>query len=376
MMETLGNIWNLGVKELRSIWHDKVLLAFVLMAFTLMVYTAGSAGSMGLHNAPVAVVDEDQSALAGHMIDSLQPPWFMPPDQIQYGQIDEVLDKGSHTFVLVIPDSFERDIRQGRVTSVQLNIDATRMTQAFIGSRYIEQLLTTEVAEFMRTGSAGGALPINLVTRVSFNPNLDGTWFGGVMELTNMITMITMISIILTGAALIREREHGTVEHLMVMPIKPFEIMAAKVWANGLVVMLAATLSVTLVIQQILDVPVQGSILLFMFGTLIHLFSTTAIGILIGTVARTMPQFGLLLILTILPLQMLSGGITPRESMPELVQNIMLVAPTTHFVSLAQAILYRGAGLDVVWPQMLALVAIGVVFFSVALALFRRHLAV
>lgn len=375
-METLGNIWNLGVKELRSIWHDKVLLAFVLMAFTLMVYTAGSAGSMELHNAPVAVVDEDQSALAGHMIDSLQPPWFMPPDQIQYGQIDEVLDKGSHTFVLVIPDSFERDIRQGRVTSVQLNIDATRMTQAFIGSRYIEQLLTTEVAEFMRTGSAGCALPINLVTRVSFNPNLDGTWFGGVMELTNMITMITMISIILTGAALIREREHGTVEHLMVMPIKPFEIMAAKVWANGLVVMLAATLSVTLVIQQVLDVPAQGSILLFMFGTLIHLFSTTAIGILIGTVARTMPQFGLLLILTILPLQMLSGGITPRESMPELVQNIMLVAPTTHFVSLAQAILYRGAGLDVVWPQMLALVAIGVVFFSVALALFRRHLAV
>lgn len=126
-----------------------------------------------------------------------------------------------------------------------------------------------------------------------------------------------MISIILTGAALIREREHGTVEHLMVMPIKPFVIMAAKVWANGL-----------------------------------------------------------LLILTILPLQMLSGGITPRESMPDLVQNIMLVAPTTHFVSLAQAILYRGAGLDVVWPQMLALVAIGVVFFSTALALFRRHLAV
>jgi ABC-type multidrug transport system permease subunit len=254
-MESLGNIWNLGVKELRSIWHDKVLLLFVLVAFTFMVYTAGSAGSMELHN-------------------------------------------------------------------------------------------------------AGGALPINLVSRVSFNPNLDGTWFGGVMEL---ISMITMISIILTGAALIREREHGTVEHLMVMPVKPFEIMAAKVWANGLIVMLAATLSVTVVIQQVLAVPVQGSVLLFLLGVLIHLFSTTAIGILIGTVARTMPQ---------------SGGITPRESMPDLVQNIMLAAPTTHFVSMAQAILYRGAGLDVVWPQMLALVAIGVVFFSVALALFRRHLAV
>ncbi|MCK0162684.1 ABC transporter permease [Marinobacter sp. S6332] len=372
-MESIVNIWNLGMKELRSIWSDKVLLVFVVLAFTLMVYTAGSAGSMELNNTPVAVVDEDQTALSGHIIDSLQQPWFLEPDHISFGQIDTVLDSGSHTFALVIPEGFERDMRTGRVTSLQLNIDATRMTQAFIGSRYIEQMVTMEVAEFLRRDSASAALPINLVVHASFNPNLEGTWFGGVMEL---ITMITMISIILSGAALIREREHGTVEHLMVMPIRPFEIMAAKVWANGLIVMLAAIFSVMVIVQQVLGVPIQGSLLLFFFGALIHLFSTTAIGILIGTVARTMPQFGLLLILTIIPLQLLSGGITPRESMPDLVQNIMLAAPTTHFVSMAQAILYRGAGLEVIWPQMLALAGIGVVFFSAALALFRRHLSV
>lgn len=373
MMESIVNIWNLGMKELRSIWSDKVLLVFVVLAFTLMVYTAGSAGSMELNNTPVAVVDEDQTALSGHIIDSLQQPWFLEPDHISFGQIDTVLDSGSHTFALVIPEGFERDMRTGRVTSIQLNIDATRMTQAFIGSRYIEQMVTMEVAEFLRSDSNSPALPINLVVHASFNPNLEGTWFGGVMEL---ITMITMISIILSGAALIREREHGTVEHLMVMPIRPFEIMAAKVWANGLIVMLAAIFSVMVIVQKVLAVPIQGSLLLFFVGALIHLFSTTAIGILIGTVARTMPQFGLLLILTIIPLQLLSGGITPRESMPDLVQNIMLAAPTTHFVSMAQAILYRGAGLEVIWPQMLALVGIGVVFFSAALALFRRHLSV
>ena len=373
MMESLGTIWNLGVKELRSVWHDKVLLIFVLLAFTLIIYTAGSAGSMELHNAPVAVVDEDQTALSGYVINSLQQPWFLKPDLVSFNQVDELLDQGTHTFALIIPEGFERDVRSGKVSSLQLDIDATRMTQAFIGASYIEQIITTEVAEYLETGSSASTLPVKLVTRVSFNPNLDGTWFGGVMEL---ITQITLISIILTGAALIREREHGTVEHLMVMPVRPFEIMAAKVWANGLVVMLAATLAITIVIQDVLAVPVQGSVLLFLFGALIHLFSTTAIGILIGTVARTMPQFGLLLILTILPLQLLSGGITPRESMPELVQTIMLAAPTTHFVSMAQAILYRGAGLDVVWPQMLALAGIGVVVFSTALALFRRHLAV
>ena len=373
-MNSLRNIWHLGIKELRSLWQDKALMVFVLVAFTVMIYTAGSAGSMELHNAPIAVVDEDQTVLSGRIINSLQQPWFLKPDLVAYGDIDDLLDKGSHTFALVIPEGFERDVRQGNPVALQLNIDATRMSQAFIGTNYIQRFAMAEVAEFLQPGSsASTGLPIELVTRVSYNPNLDGTWFGGVMEL---ITQVTLISIILTGAALIREREHGTVEHLMVMPLRPFEIMASKVWANGLVVLLAAALSVTLVIQGWLQVPVAGSVLLFLLGALIHLFSTTAIGILIGTVARTMPQFGLLLILTILPLQLLSGGITPRDSMPELGQDLMLASPTTHFVSMAQAILYRGAGLEVVWPQMLALMAIGGVFFTAALLLFRRHLSV
>lgn len=371
-MRSLKNIWQLGIKELRSLWLDKVLLVFVLVAFTVMVYVAGTAGSVEVNKAPIAVVDEDQTVLSGRIVNAFQKPEFQRPDLIGFDQIDESLDSGAYTFALVIPQGFERDVRRGEVTSLQLNIDATRMTQAFIGANYIEQLVIAEVTEFLSSGGAANVLPVNLVTHASFNPNLDGIWFGGVMHL---ITEITLVSIILSGAALIREREHGTVEHLMVMPVKPFEIMAAKVWANGLVVMLAAVFSVVVVISQFLAVPIQGSLLLFFAGTLIHLFSTSAIGILIGTVARTMPQFGLLLILTIIPLQLLSGGITPRESMPQLVQDIMLAAPTTHFVSLAQAIFYRGAGFDIVWPQMLALALIGVVMLSAALLLFRRHLS-
>lgn len=372
-MKSLASIWNLGLKELRSLWQDKVLLVFVLLAFTLMIYTAGSAGSMELNNAPVAVVDEDQTILSRRIIQSFQQPWFLEPELIQFDQIDTVLDRGSHTFALVIPEGLERDIRKGDLVTVQLNIDATRMTQAFIGANYIQQFVTSEVAEFLEPGSSAITLPVNLVNRASFNPNLEGSWFGGVMEL---ITQITLISIILTGAALIREREHGTIEHLMVVPLRPFEIMAAKAWANALVVMIAASVSITVVVQGWLQVPVTGSVALFLLGTLIHLFSTTAIGILIGTVARTMPQFGLLLILIILPLQLLSGGITPRESMPQLVQDIMLAAPTTHFVNLAQAILYRGAGIEIVWPQLLVLMSIGLVYFGLASFLFRRHMSV
>jgi len=124
-----------------------------------------------------------------------------------------------------------------------------------------------------------------------------------------------------------------------------------------------------------LSVPIQGSMLLFLCGTALHLFATTSMGIFLGTVARSMPQLGLLLMLVLLPLQLLSGASTPRESMPELVQLAMLVAPNTHFVALSQAILYRDAGLSVVWPQFLAIALIGSVLFGMALSRFRKTIA-
>ena len=187
-----------------------------------------------------------------------------------------------------------------------------------------------------------------------------------------IINNITMLAIVLTGSALIREREHGTVEHLLVMPVTPFEIMMAKIWSMGLVVLVVSGLSLILMVQGVLQVPIEGSIPLFMLGVALSLFATTSIGIFMGTVARSMPQLGLLMILVLLPLQMLSGGSTPRESMPQAVQDIMLTMPTTHFVSLAQAILYRGADFAIVWPQFLTLLAIGGVFFTIALLRFRK----
>jgi len=190
-----------------------------------------------------------------------------------------------------------------------------------------------------------------------------------------LINAVTMISIILTGAALIREREHGTIEHLLVMPVTPAEIMLAKILAMGLVVLLATGFSLTLMIQLVLQVPVAGSVPLFLLVTALQLFATTSMGIFMATVARSMPQFGLLLILVLLPLQLLSGGMTPRESMPALIQHLMLAAPNTHFVAAAQAILYRGAGLAVVWPQLLALLLIGAVLFRFSLRRFRQSLS-
>jgi ABC-2 type transport system permease protein len=371
-MLRLTNILQLGVKEMRSLGHDKVLLFFLIWQFSFGLYEAAHSQSTELHNASVAVVDEDHSPLSRRLINALQPPEFLPPRLISFSDVDAGLDAGLYTFSLHMPASFQRDVLAGHQPAIQLNIDATRMNEAFIGAGYIQNIVTDEVTRFVQGYHGATQLPIRLTTRMQFNPNLNGVWFFGAMELVNNITFM---SIILAGAALIREREHGTIEHLLVMPLTPFQIMAAKVWANGLVVLLVAALSLAIVVHGALAMPIAGSVALFLFAATLQLFATTALGILLATVARSMPQFALLMILVVVPLNMLSGGSSPPESMPLAVQTIMLAAPTTHFVSLAQAILFRGAGFDVVWPKLLAIVAIGGVFFTGALLRFRRTVA-
>lgn len=371
-MQCRGNIFQLGIKELRSLWHDKALLVFVAFAFTGLIYVVSSATSLELNRAPIAVVDEDQSQLSKRISNAFYPPYFKNTDNLSLAEIDPSLDSGAYTFVLDIPPNFQRDVLEGKQPTMKVSIDATRMSQAFIGDNYIQSIVSAEINEFVQGYRSTYSLPVEQSAHIMFNPNLTSVWFGSVMELMNMITMI---SVILTGAAVIREREHGTLEHLLVMPLTPLEIVIAKIWANGLIILTMTAFSLFVVIEGFLQVPIHGSPALFLLGVAIHLFATTSLGILLGTQARTMPQLGLLIILILLPLQMLSGGVTPRESMPEIIQNIMLIAPTTHFVKFAQAILYRGAGWDVVWPYFLALMGIGSACFLLALSRFRKSVA-
>lgn len=372
MLHSLKNIWRLGIKELWSLWRDPVMLVLIVYTFTASVYTSASAMPETLHHAPIAIVDQDQSPLSARIASAFYPPQFMPPQMMQWQQVDPGMDAGRFTFALIIPPGFQRDVLAGKKAQLQLNVDATRMSQAFSGSGYIQQIVLAEINEFTQRHRSASTPPVDLELRARFNPSLNKIWFGGLMQIINNVTML---SIILTGAALIREREHGTIEHLLVMPVTPTEIMLAKVWSMGAVVLLAAGVSLNLVVRGFLQVPIEGSIPLFMAGAALCLFATTAMGIFMATVARSMPQFGLLMVLTLLPLQLLSGGMTPRESMPELVQNIMLLAPTTHFVELGQAILYRGAGLEVVWKPFLALAVIGAVLFALSLARFRKTIS-
>jgi ABC-2 type transport system permease protein len=371
-MSAVANIYRLGIKELWSLIRDPIMLVLIFYTFTVAIYVAATAMPESLHRASIAIVDEDGSPLSAQLIASFYPPHFSQPQLLTPAEMDIGMDDGRYTFVLDIPPNFQRDVMAGKSPAAQLNVDATRMTQAFTGAGYIQQIVSDEVNDYVGRYRAHATLPVDLSLHTRFNPNLEQSWFGSLMEIINQVTLL---SIILTGAALIREREHGTIEHLLVMPVRPLEIMLSKVWAMGLVVTLAAAMALIFVVQIALKVPIQGSIPLFMLMVAAHLFATTSLGIFLATLARSMPQFGMLLVLVLLPLELLSGGMTPLESMPHIVQNIMLAAPTTHFVAAAQAILYRGAGIDVVWSHMLAILLIGIVLFLVALQRFRKMLS-
>jgi ABC-2 type transport system permease protein len=371
-MRKLANIFRLGVKELWSLFRDPIMMFLILYMFSIMVFTAATAKPETLNKAPIGIVDEDRSQLSGRIVAAFFPPKFETPSMLDINEIDRGLDTGKYTFVINIPPNFQKDVLAGKQPEIQLNVDATRMTQAFSGNNYIQQIINGEVNEFLQGFRSAQTAIVGLASRIRFNPNLEAAWFGSLMQI---IDNVTLLSIALTGAALIREREHGTIEHLLVMPVTPLEIMVAKVWSMALVVLVATALSLNFVVQGAIGVPIEGSITLFLAGATLHLFATTSMGIFLATLTRSMPQFGILAILILLPLQVLSGGITPKESMPELIQNIMFFAPTTHFVELSQAILYRGAGFEVVWPQFLMLMVLGSALFIFSLMRFRKTIS-
>ena len=371
-MDSLTNIFWLALKEFRSVLSDKVLVVFVLYAFTWTIYQQATGTSNEVNNASIAFADEDQSALSEELINAFFPPRFQYVVRIRTDEIERAMDEGRFMFVVVIPPQFEQNLRAARHPAIQVNIDATAMQQGGIGAGYIHNIITQRLTTYLRRMDVDTSESVNLVQRKMFNTNGVSAWFTSIVAIMNQVSLLT---IVLTGAAVIREREHGTLEHLLVMPLTAFQIAMAKVLANGLVILIATTLSLFLVVRMILNVPVQGSLLLWFTGVLLYLFFATALGLFLGTISRSMAQFALLIVLVVMVLMLLSGGSTPVESQPGWLQAITYFLPSRHFVSFSQVIIYRGGGLDAVWRNFAMVGGIGLAFFVYSVTLFRKSIA-
>jgi ABC-2 type transport system permease protein len=364
------NIFRLVIKELRSIRADPTMLILVAYAFSVSVNTVATGAVTEATNLSVGIVDEDDSPLSRDIAAALVRPTFQPPVQINASEIDAKMDRGDLLLVVEIPPNFQADILAQRKTSLQINVDATAVAQAGNGASYLRTAIFNEVQNFIVARGGVRADPVNLVLRARFNPNLKTAWFSAMTQVINQITLLTVI---LTGAALIREREQGTVEHLLVMPVVPAEIMLAKMFANAVVILTAAMLSLQFIVHWWIGAPIAGSIWLFLFGAALYALVVAGLGILLGTLSTTMGQFGLLAMPVLMVTQLLSGSSTPMESMPLWLQYVMqTISPTPHFVAFAQAVLFRGADISLVWKPLVAMLAIGSVYFAVAMSRFRR----
>jgi ABC-2 type transport system permease protein len=372
-MQNALHIFRLGIKELISLLRDPVLLFLIAYAFSFAVYTPSKSAVMDLVNASIAVVNQDDSQAARSVKDAMLPPLFLPAKDIAFSDINPDMDAGRYTFVVNLPQKFQQDLERDAKPTIEIVTDATAMSQAGRGPGYLQRIITSTIDPFWKgRGKRNDAPVAQLETRAHFNPNMEQGWFVAINQIINNISVL---AIFLSGAAVLREREHGNLEHLLVMPLHPYELMFAKIWANGLVVVLAAMASLFLVVKGALGVPVTGSVLLFLLGLSTYLFSVTALGIMLATLVRSMPQFGLLAFPVFIVMNLLSGGQTPLESMPVMIQKLMQFVPSTHFVAFSQAILFRDANFSMVWPDLAKMLAIGLAYTIFTLSRFRKMLA-
>src|SRR5262245_24382528 len=184
-MKTWVNIFWLGLKEIRSLLSDTVLVVFVIYAFTLAIHVQATGTSSEVNNASIAFVDEDGSALSKEIFNAFYPPRFKFPDLIPASAVEDSMDKGLYLFVVAIPPRFERDLRAGRNPAVQVNIDATAMQQAGIGAGYIKSILNDRVSSFLKRTEVEGPQPVRLVVRKLFNPNAVSSWYKSVVAIIN-----------------------------------------------------------------------------------------------------------------------------------------------------------------------------------------------
>jgi ABC-2 type transport system permease protein len=371
-MSWLSNVIHLTVKELRCVLRDHTMMVAIAVAFSVAIYLVATGTRATVANVSVGVVDNDHSGLSARLREVIRLPYFKAPIEIDRSEVEAAMNEGRFIFVLDIPPHFQADVLALRAPVLQVNVDATAMMQANVGTAYLYEIVARETLDYLKVQGVDARLPTRLVVHTLFNPNIESSWFTSIMQVINNITIL---AVVLVGAAVIREREHGTIEHLLVMPVRPSEIALAKILANGLVILVAVALCMVTVVEGVLQVPVTGSLPLFLAGTGLYLFSLAALGILLATMTSSMPQFGLLAVPVFVIMYLLSGSTTPRESMPPLLQDLMLASPSTHYVKLAQGILYRAAPWSLVWPHFVAMAGIGTVFLLAALIRFRSMLA-
>lgn len=367
----------LTLKEFIQLFRDPVLLGLMGFMFTVNIYLQGSNISLQLNAAPLLVNDGDHSFASRELIYRFRPPYFHLEGEIEEPREGlRLLDEGLAVAVLDIPPGFQEALLAGQPATLQLQIDATPTAQAFLAASYATRIvgefgLDTALAREGLRPDGGVALPfIRNEPRAWFNPNQKDTWFIPISEL---LEAITIMSILLPGAAMVREKQRGTVEQLLVAPLSPIQVMFPKVIAMTVVILVGLSFTLFAVAAPIFHVPMRGSLPLFYAVTALYVFTNAGLGLFAATIARNIAQLGLLAILMVVPLILLSGTWTPPEAMPGWMRFGTFILPMRHYVDVSYGILLKGAGVDLLWDSVLTMAVLGGAVFSFGVWRFRRQ---
>lgn len=377
-----SRLWlsQLGVmiaKELRQIVRDRVLFVFIAYTFTLNIVIAAGEVGTELNRARLVVHDADHSAAARELVYRFRPPYFSLAGEVSRAEeAARLLDRGEASVLLAIPPRFGEALQGGETTAVQIMVDATNANTGFLASSYGARITArfgrewTE-RELARRGVAPSAMPsIEHRPRVWYNAELNEAWFATISEL---LTMITVACVLLPASALVREKERGTIEQLLVSPLSPSQVMLAKTLATTLMILLGTALAYFVIMRPLYGVPARGSLLLFFALTALYAFTSAGLGLVAATFTRRTGQVGMLVLLIVMPVVMLSGIRTPWESMPAWLRAVMTLSPLHHFIEIAYGILLRGAGLPVLWDSVAAMALLGGLLFAGGVVRFRRQ---
>lgn len=365
------------VKELKQFFRDPILLVIIVYFFTADVYLAGEGIKLNLHNASVMVIDHDHSAASRELIYRFRPPYFDLKGEISAKkEAESLLNKGQILAVLDIPEHFQRDLLRGKQVAVQFQVDTSNTVLGTLATSYATEITAGFGRDFamqqlgLNAGQMDNVPVIEDRHRVLYNPNQIDSWF---MSISELLTVITMLSMMLPAAAAVREKERGTIEQLAVSPLTPLQILLPKVIAMSLVILLGTAVCLFLIIIPAFHLPVKGSIGLFFAVTALYVFATSGIGLFIATISRSLGQVTMLVILLLMPILLLSGAWTPPEAMPQGLHWAMTISPLYYFIEMGYAILLKGAGIDILTDSLLGLTLLGLVFFSFGVWRFRRQ---
>ena len=373
-----GRLGAMVRKEFSQLLHDFWIMFILVYAFTGAIYVAGHAISMEINNYPVVVFDLSRTHESRELVSRLQAPYFKI---VAYARSDtevvRFLDSGRASIAVIIPPDFERKVQEGK-GRFQVISDGTLSMSATIAGAHIARIANDYGIELLeRRGNLTKRLvaqipQVDARVRVAYNPNITSAWFTSLLEIMNIITMVSML---LTAAAMVREKVHGTLEQLLVSPLRPSELFIAKIIPTIVVILILSLLALFGVVKGIFHTPLRGSLTLFYAVTTIYIFSTASLGIAIAVIARNIAQVAMLLLIIMYPMLFLSGAFTPPESMVPWMQYASLISPMRYYLDFGFQVLYKGNGLAYVWQDILGILIIGSLMFGFSIWRFRRLLS-